>query len=388
MSSVAAPTPRAAPSSAIPSSATPSSAAPPSASLANCVIEKLGAGKYSDVFKVKRGTRSVVLKLAYYRDDTVKRFDDLMHKGDVRAARRAKRQDAIAVAAAFAKLSAKLIASKVSPHFVVVYCDADCKSFSNLLESLIPERLAALTATQRKYNNVCLMETMHADMTKYLTKGRYSEHTLRGVLFQVVYTLAALQRLLPGFRHNDLSTNNVLVKKLHGPVTMAYTLGGARYVVPGMRILAALSDYDFTHVPRIPGLMNERVMNGRYAVDARPNASYDTHFFLKSVVKCLAHRRGFPEARAFLDRLALRAEDRQNEEIPALAPALLLRDPYFQALLSSAPADTEYSADKSVALAPSLAASVAASAGAASLAGMPAPGATLPTLYEAAGAMA
>jgi len=308
-------------------------------------MQFVGAGKYSDVFKVSRGNRSLMLKLSYYRDDTLARFKGSMQRGDVRGARRAKRQDAIAVAAAFSKLTAKLIEARVSPHFVMVYCDADCKEFSARMAALLPERMKTLSKVQVKYNNVCLMEVMSSDMTKYLTRGRYSEATLRGLLFQVVYTLAALQRIFPGFRHNDLSTNNVLIKRLPAAVSIAYTFGGVRYVVPGMRALAALSDYDFTHVPDWPGLQNERVLNGRYAVDAAPNPTYDTHFFLKSVFKCLARRRGFPDTRAFLASLDLRAEDRQDSPLPGLEPAALLGHAYFAGLASDAPAQAEYSAD-------------------------------------------
>ena len=340
-----------------------------------CLVQFLGAGKYSDVFKVKHGQRTVVMKLSYYRDDTLQRFVTSINRGDVRGARRAKRQDAIAVAAAFSKLTAQLVEAKVSPHFVMVYCDSDCKQFSARMSALLPERLKTLTPVQLKYNNVCLMEIMDCDLTKYLTRGRFEEHALRGLVFQVVYTLAALQEMLPGFRHNDLSTNNVLVKKLPAAATIAYTFGGTRYVVPSMRVLAALSDYDFTHVPGHPALSNERVLNGRYRVDGAPNASYDSHFFLKSVLKCLARRRGFQETRSFLARLDLRVEDRQDEEIPSLAPAVLLRDPYFRDLISSsAPAQAEYSAD-------------GRGDAKSTLTTMPTRASPLPTLFEAAGSV-
>jgi len=354
-------------------------------------VEFLGAGKYSDVFKVTRGRRSAVMKLSYYRDDTLKRFARSKRRGDLAGARRVKQQDAISVAAAFSRLTSRLIEARVSPHFVMVYCDADCREFSLRMAALLPERLKTLTPVQLKYNNVCLMEVMSSDMTKYLTRGRYDEPALRGLLFQVLYTLAALQRVLPGFRHNDISTNNVLVKKLPAPAAIGYTLGGTRFVVPGVRVLAALSDYDFTHVPNFPGLANERVLNGRYSVDAKPNASYDSHFFLKSVLKCLARRRSsaFPQTRAFLRSLDLRTQDRQDEEIASLAPALLLRHAYFAPLVSaSAPAQAEYSADVGP-LAPPRSAAAPAEDAVATMTSVPGPhNAPLPTLFQAAGAAA
>lgn len=298
------------------------------------VLRHLGSGKYSDVFSVqpRKGGRSVVMKVSYYRDDTLCKFIEKAKKGDLRGALRAKRLDSIQVSSNFAKMTAGLL-DTVSPHFVVVYCDQDCKSFAPRLGVLLQERLKSLTPFQKRYNNVCFMEVFHDNMTKYLMRSKYDEATLRGAVFQVLYTLAALQKLLPGFRHNDLSTNNVLVKKLRSKPVLSYTFGGDTFYV-AVPLLVALSDYDFTHVPKHPQLANERVIFGRYRVDGRPNDSYDTHFFLKSVMKCIQRRAAeFPQTWAWLNGLRMKQEDRQNNTVfPRLRPAALLKDPYFAPL--------------------------------------------------------
>ena len=87
-------------------------------------------------------------------------------------------------------------------------------------------------------------------------------------------------------------------------------------------------------------MSNERVTGGKYRVDGAPNASYDVHFFLKSVLKCLVHRFGARSARvrdtlAFLAGLGLREEDRQNAEIRGLDPVSVLRNPYFAPLAAA-----------------------------------------------------
>ncbi len=295
-------------------------------------IRHIGSGKYSDVFKVQPGRgRGVVMKVSYYRDETLCKYLKSVKKGDEAGATRAKRLDSIQVASTFAKVTAGLL-DTVSPHFVVVYCDRDCDSFAPRLRALLQERLRGLSALQRRYNNVCFMEVFDTNMTKYLVRAKYTEDTLRAVVFQVLYTLAALQKLFPGFRHNDLSTNNVLVKR-RAPTTASYAFGGRTYHARAP-VLVALSDYDFTHVPGHSRLSNERVMFGKYKVDGRRNDSYDTHFFLKSVMKCIQRRTAeFPQAWKFLSRLRLRHEDRQNGQTFArLRPSVLLRDPYFEPL--------------------------------------------------------
>lgn len=301
-------------------------------------IRPLGSGKYSDVFLVTWGNKSMAMRVSYYRDDTVERFVDHLRRGDKAGATAAKRSDAVAVAGEFSRY-VRGIADDVTPHFVLTYHDADVKSFVDRFPLVTEGRRADLTAHQRRYNNVCFMEAFTCDLTRFLRRCRYDEATLRCIVFQVVYTVAAMQRLLPGWRHNDLSTNNVLVKKLARPMAAAYvipasatSLGGTWHVV--VPVLVALNDWDFVHVPDHATLSNSRVTGGRYRVDASPNKSYDVHFFLKWVLRCIAKkpRDEFPETTEFLKRMGLRSADRQDASIPSLAPTRVLQDRYFDAL--------------------------------------------------------
>lgn len=298
------------------------------------IVRRLGAGKYSDVFRVQPRPRgpAVVMKVSYYRDDTLCAVLRRLKAGDPQNALAAKRRDAIQVSSAFSALASRLLHT-VSPHFVVVFCETDCADFAPRLEPLLRDRLAKLSPAQRKFNNVCFMEVFESNLTKFLVAQKYNEAALRGIVFQVLYTLAALQKLLPGFRHNDLSTNNILVKKLRTAPVLEYTFGGQTFRVVSP-LLVALSDYDFTHVPGHPDLHNERVTSGKFRVDGRRNDTYDSHFFLKSVQKCIQRRAAqFPATTAFLAKLRMRAEDRQNATvIPRVRPDVLLRDAYFDPL--------------------------------------------------------
>lgn len=316
-------------------SAPAATGATPGATPATAHLQHVGSGKYSDVFKVRttRASPPVMMKLSYYRDDTVCKVIERVEKGDVRGAMRFKRRDAIQVGAAFSRFAAGLLGG-VSPHFVVVFCNRDCPGFARKLQPLLTGRYHDLSPHQRRFNNVCFMEAFHTNLTKWLVTATYDEAVLRGIVFQVLYTLAAVQKRLPGFRHNDLSTNNVLVKRLRAPPLLAYVAGGGKTWYVRVPVLVALSDYDFTNVPGHPTLTNERVYSGKYRVDGRRNDSYDAHFFLKSVLKCILRRTAdFPDTMAFLHRLKLKQEDRQNAAFMArLVPSTLLADAYFAPL--------------------------------------------------------
>lgn len=299
------------------------------------LISFVGSGRYSDVFKVSDGRHAVIMKLSFYRDTTWCDFVKKMKQGDAVGARHVKNQDSIMVSAAFGNAANDLIARNVSPHFVWVYCYSDCRDMAPRLKSLISERMKTSSKIQLRFNNVCFMEVFTSDMTKWL-RGRsrdLTETTIRAALCGVLYTLAALQKLYPGFRHNDLSSNNILIKKLTKQLRASYTINGATYYV-STPVLVALNDWDFSHVPDHPKLANERVINGRYKVTEAPNTTYDTHFFLKSVLKSLylASDR-FPAVTAFLKSLPLESEDRlDTKNIPGLEPAVLLTHDYFRPL--------------------------------------------------------
>lgn len=311
-------------------------------------VRHLGSGKYGDVFSVRdqAGGHRVAMKVSYYRDCTLSDVARCARRGDMEAALAAKRADAVSVSSQFCRVTARLVGG-VSPHFVVVYTDTDCDGLAERLRHLLAARLAALTPVQRRHTNVCFMERFDGSLTDWLTRApRLDDRVVRGIVFQVLYTLACLQRVLPGFRHNDLSTNNVLVRvAARQAVEATYVFRGAAFHVRGLPVLVALTDYDFVHVPGHALLSNERITGGRYPrMGPGPNASYDAHLFLKSVQRCLRRRGpaagaggGTPQTEQFLESLRLSAEDRETAELAHCVPAALLRRPYFEALRGRGP---------------------------------------------------
>lgn len=312
----------------------------------NETISFLGAGRYSDVFKVSNGRQCVIMKLSYYRDSTLSDFVSKLKNGDKEGARNAKNKDSIMVSSSFANATNTLVAKKASPHFVFVYCNADCRHLASKLNAVIPSsRMKDSSKIQLKYNNVSFMEQFSSDMTHWIRgKSRsVTDETMQKALFGVIYTLAVLQKAYPGFRHNDLSTNNVLVKSLRKPMNTGYVFQGQSFYVPSMPVLVALSDYDFTHVPGHHSLANERIIGGKYQVTETPNKTYDTHFFLKTVLKnLLAGKRKVPKTYAFLESLPFQEVDRlDTKQIPGLEPDVLLRHPYFDSLRRNIPRGVE-----------------------------------------------
>lgn len=300
------------------------------------IISELGRGTYSDCFKVCSANQAVALKLSYYRDATIRAVTKSAQRGDHNAAVTAKDQDAISVAMAMAQVAKLMKCHMVSPHIVRVYCEADARYLPLRLKALLGNRLPTLSRKQLKYAHVCLMDLHSCNMTRLLLKHQTDDCTLRKLLFQVVYTLACLQAIFPGFRHNDLSTNNVLIRRMRKThlVTVAYDVSGARFLVSGP-LVAAIADFDFTHVPGHHVLSNERVLGGKYNISPAPNNSYDTHMLLASILKCLVRSKQCPQTTAFIMGLGLDRSERLSRCLPHMYPTALLGHPYFAELRTS-----------------------------------------------------
>lgn len=294
-------------------------------------LKQIGTGKYSDIFAVHRGDDSFAMKISYYTEDTIEKFIKKKRYGDLEGAKREKDQDSILVSEKFSKVTAVLLDKKITPHFVRVFEEQDVKNFAAKIPGL-EKRLNNLTTYQRMYNHVAFMDLFDTDLTRLLTHKVLDDNEIKIVIFQILYTIAAAQHTLPNFRHNDLSTNNVLVRNNRKKMTFRYDVDGMVFYTP-TKYAVAVTDYDFVHVPSIKILNNRRVMSGNYKVSEENNISYDVHLFIKSVYKCFTKAYSTDtETHKFLNDLETFTDDRHPHEIPSLDPRKILKHKYFDSL--------------------------------------------------------
>lgn len=134
------------------------------------------------------------------------------------------------------------------------------------------------------------------DLMDYLRK-HYKTLTLREwmvIFFQVIVTLAVIQDKFPGFRHNDLKPNNVLVQIIDEPHTRTsadlgyfiYQINGYGYMVPKTAVQVKLWDFDFACIPGV--ISNAKVdanWTSRLNIKAVQNRYYDLHYFFNMLTK-------------------------------------------------------------------------------------------------------
>lgn len=88
------------------------------------------------------------------------------------------------------------------------------------------------------------------DMRTYLSEMQTNrvdfDLHLRVLLFQIIYTLGAIYKLFPSFRHNDLKDDNVLLHKSVSQGYTKYTIYGRDYCLPAIGVTAMIADFDFS----------------------------------------------------------------------------------------------------------------------------------------------
>ena len=144
------------------------------------------------------------------------------------------------------------------------------------------------------YNNVSILISEWADsgdLLDYIKKNNKNMKTKhwRSIFFQFLSVLAIIQNKYPGFRHNDLKANNLLVSSI--PMSenfnkFKYKINGQIYIMPNIGIMLKLWDYDFAC---IPGIVNNSKVNADWTtkinVIPKQHRYYDVHYFFNTLTK-------------------------------------------------------------------------------------------------------
>lgn len=320
-------------------------------------VRYLASGRYSDCFLVTASPDvQVVAKASTYRDGCLRAVARAMQKGDYDKAKAVLQADAVGIGGRVARVTNLMLHNDVTPHLVWAFGDFDCKNFAQAatgtkLGPSMRKRLKQINREngqlQQLYTNLSFHEKFSQDLTDFVRDSCVTTYCFKCIIAQVVFTVACLQHVMPGFRHNDLSTNNVFVRVREAAPDRYdhYSLGGSSFYTCTPGVLVAVSDWDFAHCqdPFEYGghqvcLRNERVVSGAYQLKPTRNPSYDTHFFLTTLLQQLRDRaRAHGEVVAFLRAVTGKWNDRTDVYLARLEPQALLAHAFFDELRATPP---------------------------------------------------
>ena len=115
------------------------------------------------------------------------------------------------------------------------------------------------------------------------------------ILFQILYTMGAIYKKHPEFRHHDIHSGNIMVKTENVPSDGNTKYG--KYSIKNNGIFTAVGDFGFSHSKKHP---NPDVLSGQYGnygVTKNSTIAQDIYVFISDLTK----QAGYPEMNRFFE---------------------------------------------------------------------------------------
>ncbi len=249
------------------------------------------------------------------------------------------------------RLLSNFVKNKQTPHLVlpITTFNTSIKPFITLPKDNIVnnKKFDAFIKRYKKgeyYDNVSILISEWAnsgDLLDYIKKN-YKTMDIkhwRSIIFQILSVLAIIQNKYPGFRHNDMKANNILVHKIpcdKNNNKFKYKINGQVYIVSNIGIQIKLWDFDFAC---IPGIVDNSKVDAEWTdkINIKPeqNRYYDIHYFFNTLTK----KGFFPEfwtddaipvkVREFVKRLIPDKYEKEGTEFVSERGRILINKEYM-----------------------------------------------------------
>jgi serine/threonine protein kinase len=197
------------------------------------------------------------------------------------------------------KILSQFVLTNQTPHIVLPLA-----TFNSYIEPFITLKANKVISNKKydvfvdKYNDNELHDTVSVLLSEWANGGdllEYMRNNLqnmdlkewRVLLFQILSVLAVIQKKYPGFRHNDMKANNILLQNMDDTVQgnfFRYQIDTTVFFVPNIGYQIKLWDFDFAC---ISGIAENAKVNSEWTnkinISNRQNRYYDICFFMVSL---------------------------------------------------------------------------------------------------------
>ncbi len=248
----------------------------------------------------------------------------------------------------FSYLLSQLVLAKKTKHILlpVINIDTNFDDISNIIKNDPSYGKIKNAISNNEISNICCLQLREhffksTSLEEYLSKNICS---YKGLLFQIIHTLAVLQKEFNGFRHNNLTLKNIIIYLKNPTETFIEYQGLStnpedKFYVPNYGFDIKITNFENAIIPKHYGLFNEK--NNKIKFPKEPNGYYDLYVFLndllEGVSKMSIYAKGNKcdvETKKFLEKIIpphIRGinMDKFNKNYNIVSPADLLNDKYF-----------------------------------------------------------
>lgn len=248
----------------------------------------------------------------------------------------------------FSYLLSQLVLGKKTKHILLPVINFDCEmeDIENLIKNdPIYSKIKSALINNQIGTKCCLQLREHffksTSLEEYLSKNVCS---YKGLLFQIIHTLAVLQNEFDGFRHNNLILKNIVVylKKSSDTFTEYSSFGKnleEKYYLPNYGFDIKITNFETSIIPKYYGQFNLKNNNIKFA--NQPNAYYDLYVFLNDLLEGVSKMSSYAEGnkcdvetKKFLNKVIPEhirglGMDNFKKNMVIATPIELLNDIYF-----------------------------------------------------------
>ena len=168
----------------------------------------------------------------------------------------------------------------------------------------------------------------YGDFLNLIETKRYNSTFYRIIFFQIIHTLAIIQKYFPGFKHNDMVPGNILIEKVNvHQKYIKYVFKNNTYFLPNIGFIVKIWDFEFATIPNL--------VENSYNIESN---SYDNNYidlfcFFRSIFKKIKDKETLkfikknvlPKKKIKIGKYSMLLED-----IEYTTPSKLLENNYFK----------------------------------------------------------
>ncbi len=210
----------------------------------------------------------------------------------------------------FKWLNQRILYPKISPHITLYIQDFKCtgvpalwkfddptnqnhsRDYKNYINQLLPD-----DKNRYEYHtesSVVLISELATlgSLNGFVQLNQINENILNIIIFQFVYTLGQIHRIMPGFRHNDCHSGNMLMQldDYYNPVLTnqkyyIYHFEGIFFKIPVVRCQLKFWDFDFANIIGETNNLKYKVFKAdEFGYRHVKNHYYDLHLFVNDLL--------------------------------------------------------------------------------------------------------
>ena len=187
---------------------------------------------------------------------------------------------------AISYLFSPLVINKIVPNLLLPLINFDI-NFNKLPSSLLT--VPIFTSLKKKISkkkfseiisvrvreNFNKMSSLHTRISNSSSKNKLD---LKPIIFQVIYSLAKIEKEYPGFRHNSLDSYNIFLNNT--VVNTKYTYNGKNYYLDINENYVKIGNFSNSYIPQM--FKSSSVEDKKYTY--MKNKSFDVHYFLNTLI--------------------------------------------------------------------------------------------------------